>query len=293
MPLSLLSPAKLNLFLHITGRRDDGYHELQTLFQLLDYGDTLHFAQRQDDQITLTPAITGVKYEDNLIIQAALALKKYILAHPDIVANANLSGVDISIDKKLPMGGGLGGGSSNAATTLVALNHLWGADLSSPTLCNIGLTLGADVPVFINGHSAWAEGIGEKLQNIELPEQWFIVIKPDCHVPTADIFSIEELTRDSLAITVAAFFEQGGKNDCENVVCQRYPEVKKAIKWLSNFSDAKLTGTGACVFAAFSEENKAKAVLKQAKSLAKDNSWQCFLAKGINQSPALSFFGDK
>ena len=293
MPLSLLSPAKLNLFLHITGRRDDGYHELQTLFQLLDYGDTLHFAQRQDDQITLTPAITGVKYEDNLIIQAALALKKYILAHPDIVANANLSGVDISIDKKLPMGGGLGGGSSNAATTLVALNHLWGADLSSPTLCNIGLTLGADVPVFINGHSAWAEGIGEKLQNIELPEQWFIVIKPDCHVPTADIFSIEELTRDSLAITVAAFFEQGGKNDCENVVCQRYPEVKKAIKWLSNFSDAKLTGTGACVFAAFSEENKAKAVLKQAKSLAKDNSWQCFLAKGINQSPVLSFFDDK
>ncbi len=293
MILSLASPAKLNLFLHITGRRDDGYHELQTLFQLLDYGDTLHFAYRDDDEITLTPAISGVSYQDNLIIKAALALKKYILAHPDIASKANLVGIDINIDKKLPMGGGLGGGSSNAATTLIALNHLWKAQLSSQTLCNIGVKLGADVPVFINGFSAWAEGIGEKLQKVELAEQWFMVIKPDCHVPTADIFSREELTRDTLAITVAAFFEQGGKNDCENVVCQRYPEVKKAIKWLNNFSDAKLTGTGACVFAAFSNENQAKAVLAQAKSLAKDNGWQCFLAKGINQSPVLSFLNDE
>lgn len=292
MTLSLLSPAKLNLFLHITGQRDDGYHELQTLFQLLDYGDTLHFSPRQDNKITLAPPVAGVSYQDNLIIKAALALKKYIFANPSTTSAINLFGIDITIDKKLPMGGGLGGGSSNAATTLIALNHLWRARISSQTLCEIGLSLGADVPVFIQGVSAWAEGIGEKLHQIELPEQWFIVIKPNCHVATANIFSTEELTRDTLAITVAAFFERGGKNDCENVVCQRYPEVKKAIDWLSNFSDAKLTGTGACVFAAFSTESEAKTVLAQATLLEKENGWQCFLAKGINHSPSRSFLSN-
>lgn len=296
MTLSLLSPAKLNLFLHITGRRADGYHELQTLFQLLDYGDTLHFSRREDDQITLTPAIAGVTHHDNLIIKAALALKKHISSNSIDSSSSgpnktNLSGIDIRLDKKLPMGGGLGGGSSNAATTLLALNHCWQAQLSIKELCEIGVKLGADVPVFINGLSAWAEGIGEKLQAIELPEQWFLVIKPNCHVSTVDIFSREELTRDTLAITVAHFFEQGGKNDCENVVCQAYSEVEKAIKWLNKFSDAKLTGTGACVFAAFSSENEAKVVLKQAIALKKDDDWTCFVAKGINQSPIMSFLG--
>jgi 4-diphosphocytidyl-2-C-methyl-D-erythritol kinase len=290
MTLSLPAPAKLNLFLHITGRRADGYHELQTLFQLIDYSDTLHFSRREDATITLTPAIAGVAYDDNLIIKAALALKNYMLSKPATSNKLDLSGIDIQLDKKLPIGGGLGGGSSNAATTLVALNHLWKAGLNNKELCDIGVGLGADVPVFINGYSAWAEGIGEKLQPIELTQQWYLIIKPNCHVSTVDVFSREELTRDTLAIKVALFFEQGGKNDCQNVVCQAYPEVKKAIDWLSKFSDAKLTGTGACVFAAFSNENDAKALLEKASMLAKDNGWICFVARGINQSPIMSFF---
>jgi 4-diphosphocytidyl-2-C-methyl-D-erythritol kinase len=290
MTLSLPAPAKLNLFLHITGRRADGYHELQTLFQLIDYSDTLHFSRREDATITLTPAIAGVAYDDNLIIKAALTLKNYMLSKPATANKLNLSGIDIQLDKKLPIGGGLGGGSSNAATTLVALNHLWKAGLTNKELCDIGVGLGADVPVFINGYSAWAEGIGEKLQPIELTQQWYLIIKPNCHVSTVDVFSREELTRDTLAIKVALFFEQGGKNDCQNVVCQAYPEVKKAIDWLSKFSDAKLTGTGACVFAAFSNENDAKALLEKASMLAKDNGWICFVARGINQSPIMSFF---
>jgi 4-diphosphocytidyl-2-C-methyl-D-erythritol kinase len=292
MTLSLSSPAKLNLFLHITGRRADGYHELQTLFQLLDYGDTVHFSRRDDNEITLSPGIAGVTYHDNLIIKAALALKKHIASQLLKSTPLNLTGIDIQLEKKLPMGGGLGGGSSNAATTLVALNHLWQANLSTKELSDIGVKLGADVPVFINGYSAWAEGIGEKLQPIELAQQWFLVIKPNCHVNTADIFSREELTRDTLAIKVAAFFEQGGKNDCQNVVCQSFPEVKKAIEWLNNFSDAKLTGTGACVFAAFSSENEAKTVLNKALTLEKDEGWICFVAKGINQSPIISFLSN-
>jgi 4-diphosphocytidyl-2-C-methyl-D-erythritol kinase len=290
MTLSLPAPAKLNLFLHITGRRADGYHELQTLFQLIDYSDTLHFSRREDATIALTPAIAGVAYDDNLIIKAALALKNYMLSKPATSNKLDLSGIDIQLEKKLPIGGGLGGGSSNAATTLVALNHLWKAGLNNKELCDIGVGLGADVPVFINGYSAWAEGIGEKLQPIELTQQWYLIIKPNCHVSTVDVFSREELTRDTLAIKVALFFEQGGKNDCQNVVCQAYPEVKKAIDWLSKFSDAKLTGTGACVFAAFSNENDAKALLEKASMLAKDNGWICFVARGINQSPIMSFF---
>jgi 4-diphosphocytidyl-2-C-methyl-D-erythritol kinase len=293
MTLTLSSPAKLNLFLHITGRRADGYHELQTLFQLLDYSDTLHFTRRADNEITLSLGIDGVAYDDNLIIKAALALKKYIASQPLKSKPLNLTGINIQLEKKLPMGGGLGGGSSNAATTLVALNHLWQANLNTKELCDIGVKLGADVPVFVNGYSAWAEGIGEQLQAIELAQQWFLVIKPNCHVHTADIFSREELTRDTLAIKVATFFEQGGKNDCEIVVCQAYPEVERAITWLNNFSDAKLTGTGACVFAAFSNEDQANAVLNKALALKKDEGWTCFVAKGINQSPIISFLNNK
>ncbi|MGH1440208.1 MAG: 4-(cytidine 5'-diphospho)-2-C-methyl-D-erythritol kinase [Cellvibrionaceae bacterium] len=272
-PLVLLAPAKLNLFLHILGQRADGYHELQTLFQLLDYGDTLSFVAQDSPEIVLKPTLAGVSNDDNLIIRAARALQTH--------AKVN-KGAHIHLEKNLPMGGGLGGGSSNAATTLLALNELWSLHLPNEELCSIGLQLGADVPVFIQGRSAWAEGIGEKLSPIDLPEHWFLVIKPDCHVSTADIFSCEELTRDTLAITVAAFFEQGGQNDCEMTVCQRYPEVEKALKWLNKYSLARLTGTGACIFAHFDSEEEAKAVLREVPDY-----WECFAAKGINHSPAL------
>lgn len=283
--LTLPSPAKLNLFLHITGRRADGYHNLQTVFQLLDYGDDLHFTPRSDDQILLHHHLADVPTEHNLIIKAAKLLKQYLqkggasLQTPTDLTRF-IHGVDITLDKRLPMGGGLGGGSSNAATTLLALNHLWKAQLPIETLATLGLRLGADVPVFVHGFSAWAEGIGEDLQAIELPEPWYLVIKPNCHVATAEIFSNQELTRDTAAITVAAFFEQGGHNDCESVVCQHYPEVKKALKWLNNHENAQLTGTGACVFARFATRSQAEAVRNNTPT-----EWECFIAKGINQSP--------
>lgn len=271
--LRLSAPAKLNLFLHITGRRADGYHNLQTVFQLLDYCDQLEFSLRQDKHCTLSPPIAGIEPEDNLIIKAARALQS---------ACSTRKGADIAIDKKIPMGGGLGGGSSNAASTLLALNYLWEAHLSLEQLCELGIELGADVPVFIRGHSAWAEGIGEKLSPLALPEQWFLVIKPDCHVATEKIFLNQELTRDTSAITVAAFFEQGGKNDCEFVVCKHYPEVAEVIDFLrKNGNSAQLTGTGACVFTKFSKLDSAEEFAKKLPS-----HWDYFIAKGINDSSA-------
>ncbi len=276
--LTLLSPAKLNLFLHITGRRTDGYHNLQTVFQLLDYGDNLSFHPRHDNTITLSPELAGVVDQDNLIIKAAHLLQKHTQC---------TQGVDIHCEKHLPMRGGLGGGSSNAATTLVALNHLWDTSLTAPQLAELGLQLGADVPVFIYGHSAWAEGVGEQLHALELPDNWFLVIKPQCHINTAEIFSHEELTRDTAAITVAAFFEQGGKNDCEPVVCQCYPEVAAAIAWLNQHSAAQLTGTGACIFARFADLTQAEAVRQQVPE-----QWECFVAKGINRSPMQTLLCD-
>jgi 4-diphosphocytidyl-2-C-methyl-D-erythritol kinase len=269
--LTLMAPAKVNLFLHILGCRPDGYHELQTVFQLLDYGDTLTFGNRSDQHICIEPEIKGVRYQDNLIFKAAAALQ----AH-----TSSDRGVNIMLDKRLPMGGGLGGGSSNAATTLLALNQLWEVDLPVEELCSIGLNIGADVPVFIQGRSAWADGIGENLSPINLPERWFLIVKPGCHVSTADIFSCEELTRGTPAITVATFFEQGGQNDCEFTVSRRYPEVKKALTWLNRYSAAKLTGTGACIFTSFDTEARAKAVSQEVPS-----QWECFVAKGINYSP--------
>lgn len=277
--LSLLAPAKLNLFLHILGRREDGYHELQTLFQLLSYGDTLTFETRTDQQLALNDNIPGVETADNLIFRAA--------KHLQSVTGCQY-GANIAIEKRLPMGGGLGGGSSDAATTLVALNHLWQTDLSTDDLCIIGVSLGADVPVFIRGRTAWAEGIGEKLQPLDMPEHWFLVVKPDCHVATSNIFSHQQLTRDTLAITVAALFEQGGINDCEKVVCQLYPEIAEALKWLQQYSPAQMTGTGACIFAAFSSEGAALTVLEEIPQ-----KWEGFIAKGINHSPLLSFSVNK
>jgi 4-diphosphocytidyl-2-C-methyl-D-erythritol kinase len=270
--LTLLSPAKLNLFLHITGRRADGYHNLQTLFQLLDYGDTLSFTTRTDSQITLAPELPGVAFEHNLIIKAARALEPFKPAD---------AGVDIQLEKRLPMGGGIGGGSSNAATTLVALNHLWGCGLNKSQLQNIGLQLGADVPVFINAQTAWAEGVGEELKAIEMQPKWFLVIQPDCHVSTAEIFSHKDLTRDTSAIKVAAFLEQGGQNDCEALVRKLYPQVDNALIWLQKFDrNARMTGTGACVFASFASVEEA---LKVQAILPKNLPG--FVAQGVNQSP--------
>lgn len=276
--IQLFSPAKLNLFLHITGRRPDGYHQLQTLFQLLDYGDDLIFTPRNDGKLLLSPTLAGVKTQDNLIIKAARLLQQHSQTH---------KGANIQLNKRLPMGGGLGGGSSNAATTLVGLNALWGTQLSIETLATLGLQLGADVPVFVHGDTAWGSGIGEILQPLTLPERWYLVIKPCCTVSTTTIFSHQQLTRNTTAITVAAFFEQGGGNDCEDVVCQHYPEVKQALQWLRRYHAAQLTGTGACVFSAFPDKTQANAVLKEAP-----REWTCFIAKSINHSPHKSLLRD-
>lgn len=272
--LTLPAPAKLNLFLHITGRREDGYHNLQTLFQLLDHGDKLQFTLRNDGEIRLTPAIAGVPHEDNLIVKAARALQQ---------ASGTNQGATIQLDKRLPMGGGIGGGSSNAATTLLGLNYLWGSPLSPQQLADIGVSLGADVPVFVHGKTAWAEGVGEQLQAIDMPEKWYLVATPNCHVSTAEIFSHKDLTRDTSAIKVAAFLEQGGRNDCQPLVRKLYPEVGETLDWLSQFGHAQMTGTGASVFIAFDTEIAATAVLEQ---LPEDI--QGFVAKGVDTSPALS-----
>lgn len=269
--LSLASPAKLNLFLHITGRRPDGYHELQTIFQLLDHGDDITVTSRTDGQLILSSEIPNVPNADNLIIKAATLLQQ---------SSGTALGATITINKRLPMGGGLGGGSSNAATTLVGLNYLWQTGLSVDQLSELGLRLGADVPVFVRGHSSWAEGIGEILTPLTLPERWYLVVKPPCHVATEKIFSHQQLTRDTSAIKVAAFFEQGGHNDCEKAVSQSYPEVANALQWLRQFGVAQLTGTGACVFATFTDYDQAKVVLNKTPS-----EWECFIAKGINHSP--------
>ncbi|WP_020408984.1 4-(cytidine 5'-diphospho)-2-C-methyl-D-erythritol kinase [Hahella ganghwensis] len=287
--LTLPAPAKLNLFLHINFRRPDGYHELQTLFQLLDHGDQLTFTYQKSNKIALTPAIEGVCLEDNLIYKAAVKLREQALKDNK---PTTLCGVHIELEKKLPMGGGLGGGSSNAATTLLALNKLWQLDYSPEQLAGIGISLGADVPVFVLGHSAYAEGVGEQLRPVNLPETWYLVVHPGCHVSTANVFSNKQLTRDTPKSKIAPALEGDlgniakycdlTSNDCESVVCQLYPEIRQAINWLSQFSPAKLTGTGACIFASFSDKQRADNVLSQLPT-----NYQGFVAKGINKSPAI------
>ncbi|WP_347332089.1 4-(cytidine 5'-diphospho)-2-C-methyl-D-erythritol kinase [Marinimicrobium locisalis] len=272
-PLTLPAPAKLNLCLHILGRRPDGYHELQTAFQLLDYGDRLTFSPRADEKLLLTPDIPSLPPEENLIWRAAQLLKPFAQTG---------TGMHIELSKHLPMGGGLGGGSSNAATTLLALNRLWHCDRSNEQLQQLGLQLGADVPVFVAGHSAWAEGIGERLSPLKLPERWFLVLTPSTPVSTAEIFCHKDLTRGTAPITVAAFFERGGKNDCQPLVRRLYPEVDKALIWLEKFaSNATMSGTGASVFAIFESEAEAQRGLSQTPK-----QWSAFVARGINQSPA-------
>jgi len=274
--LSLEAPAKLNLFLHINRQRPDGYHELQTVFQLLDRGDTLHFSARDDAEINLSPAFEGLRCEDNLIYRAALKLRE----HCGIKLGAN-----IYIEKRLPAGGGVGGGSSDAATTLLGLNYLWNCGLSLDQLAEIGLTLGADVPVFVRGHSAFAEGIGENLQPIELVENWFVVLRPNCHVSTAEIFSNQLLTRDTPKIKIAPASEGQDfghyRNDCEAVATKLYSEIRDTINWLNQFGNGRLTGTGACCFCSVESKTKAEQILNEAQS-----KFEGFIAKGVNLSPA-------
>lgn len=265
------APAKLNLMLRVTGRRPDGYHLLQTVFQITDLCDYLMFRPVSDGRVTLKNPIPGVPEQDDLTVRAANLLKQH---------TGCSEGVCIEIEKNLPMGGGLGGGSSDAATTLVVLNKLWQLGLSNDELMALGLKLGADVPVFVFGHSAWGEGVGEKLEAITLPERWFVIIKPDCHVNTKEIFLSEELTRDSEIIKMADFVAGDDRNDCTPVVSKLYEPVNLALAKLSEFSEARLTGTGACVFASFDSEEEARGVYERVK-----NEWLVFLAKGRNRSP--------
>jgi 4-diphosphocytidyl-2-C-methyl-D-erythritol kinase len=264
--IEALSPAKLNLFLHVTGQRDNGYHELQTAFQLLNWGDRMRFEITETTGITLHPPVAGLPNEDNLIFRAAASL-----GLPED------RGVAISIEKVIPMGGGLGGGSSNAAVTLLALNDLLDLGYSVGELALKGAALGADVPVFVRGTSAWAEGIGDELTPLELPARWFVIIYPDCHVSTKEIFGAPELTRNTPPITVSAFFEGPVRNDLQPVVESRYEQVSTAIKWLSNHGSAMMTGSGACVFASFQSQAEAQRIAEDAK-----REFNVFVAKGIN-----------
>jgi len=268
--LTLPAPAKLNLMLHITGRRADGYHELQTLFQFLDYGDELVLRPREDGQIRLLTELPGVDHDSNLIVRAARLLQR---------ESGCALGADIQLTKRLPMGGGIGGGSSDAATTLVGLDHLWNTGLGEDRLAELGLNLGADVPVFVRGRAAFAEGVGERLQPVDLPEPWFLVIAPQVSVSTAEIFADPELTRNTPAITVRSLLAGGGHNDCQPVVEKRYPEVRNALSLLNKFVQARMTGTGACVFGSFPNEGEADKVRRQLPA-----TLPSFVARGRNVS---------
>ena len=254
MKLTCPAPAKLNLFLHVTGRRADGYHLLQTLFRFIDLHDTLHFSLRADGVVHRTNDIAGVAEEQDLCVRAARLLQK---------ETGCTQGVDITVEKRIPMGGGLGGGSSDAATTLIALNRLWSLGLTRERLMSVGLRLGADVPVFVFGENAFAEGVGEKLQAYPLPEAWYVVLFPPVHVPTEKIFSHPELTRDSVSIIMRALSTQSLRNDLQPVVCSLYPEVAGYLAELGRYGKAMMTGSGACVFAEFESRSEAEAVLQK------------------------------
>jgi 4-diphosphocytidyl-2-C-methyl-D-erythritol kinase len=273
------APAKLNLFLHITGQRDDGYHLLQTVFQLLDFGDQLQFRLRDDGQIIRRTDVPGVSADQDLVVRAARLLKQE-------TGGNNGKGADIWIDKRLPMGGGLGGGSSDAATTLVALNQLWQTGLSTEQLCELGLQLGADVPVFVRGSSAWAEGVGEQLVPVELPKRWFVVLCPAINVSTAHVFGNSQLRRDCPPITIRDFLQQpeACTNVCEPLVSQQYPEVAEALALLGQFGPARMTGTGASCFVAFESEQSARQAWSEIRPQWRE-AGQGFVAGGVNRSP--------
>lgn len=277
------APAKLNLFLHVTGRRADGYHLLQTAFQLIDHGDLLHFERRDDGIISRTSDIAGVPESSDLIMRAAHLLKS--TAQPRL--KADHFGARIAVEKRLPMGGGLGGGSSDAATTLIALNHLWQTGLSRSELMTLGLQLGADVPFFIFGQNAFAEGVGEALVPLTTPDCWYVVIEPGVSVPTAAIFSHPDLTRDTKPVRMLDFSKAPigfGKNDLQVVATKLFPPIDQAIEWLSQYGDARMTGSGACVFCAFAQECQADEVLK-AVHASGQVKWRAWKAKSIERHP--------
>ena len=273
--ITLPAPAKLNLFLHITGQRDDGYHNLQSVFQLLDYGDKLTITPTDSKDIQFSCTMEELENSQNLVLRAAQLLFK---------ETGGIGGAHILLKKVLPTGGGLGGGSSDAATTLLGLNRLWNCGLKPDELARLGLALGADVPVFVKGFSAWAEGVGELLQVIDIPERWYLVLTPDCPVSTGQVFSHPQLTRHTPAIKIAGFPFSGSKNDCETLVCSLYPEVKKVLDWLSCISEARMTGTGSSVFAAYETEQEAKQALQQAR-IDLPGLKSAFVARGVNESP--------
>ena len=271
------APAKLNLFLHIVGRRPNGYHELQTCFQFVDLCDDIHFSLRLDGEVRRLRGAPGVSEDTDLCVRAARNLQSM---------SGCALGVDIDVVKRIPMGAGLGGGSSDAATCLVALNRLWGLDLPTADLAALGLTLGADVPVFVQGRAAWAEGVGERLTPLYPPlapsEDNYLIVKPNVFVSTAEVFQDPELTRNSPHITIHGFLASGGRNDCLGVVRRRYPEVARALDWLSLFGHARLTGTGACVFVELESLDRGREIVRKLPA-----AFDAFLVRGSNDSPLL------
>ncbi|MCU8074758.1 4-(cytidine 5'-diphospho)-2-C-methyl-D-erythritol kinase [Shewanella sp. SM29] len=269
------APAKLNLFLHVNGRRADGYHELQTLFQFIDYCDMLDFKVTESAELILHSNISNVVADsDNLILRAAKSLQQ---------TTGFTGGAEIWLDKRLPMGGGLGGGSSDAATTLVALNTLWNTQLSTEELAKIGLKLGADTPVFIHGFAAFAEGVGERLQGVNPSEPWYLIIAPDAHVSTAEVFQDPLLPRDTPKLAIDTLMNQPWANDCQKLVVSKYPQVAKALGWLLEYAPSRMTGTGACVFGEFTQKQQALAALAKLPS-----EMQGFVAQGMNLSPLIT-----
>jgi 4-diphosphocytidyl-2-C-methyl-D-erythritol kinase len=282
------APAKLNLFLHVVGRRPDGYHLLQSVFQLIDRSDTLHFDVRSDGRIVRTTDVPGVPEEQDLIVRALRALQaEYERRHGRLPP-----GIDVAVEKRLPMGGGLGGGSSDAATALMAANHLWQAGLTDAELIALGLPLGADIPFFLFGETAFAEGVGEALQAVPGPDCWYVVIEPGVSVPTGAIFTAPDLTRDTKAITISDFSRRHveskdligfGKNDLQDVAARQFPPVAEAIEWLGSYGAARMTGSGSCVFCAFSTEQEAEQVLTQVPA-----RWRAWKAKALQRHPMKS-----
>jgi 4-diphosphocytidyl-2-C-methyl-D-erythritol kinase len=265
------APAKLNLFLHVTGQREDGYHLLQTVFQFIDLSDQLDFRILEHPQISLSSSYSGIETDQDLIIRAARNLQSETSCR---------LGAEITINKQIPMGGGLGGGSSDAATTLVALNQLWSLNLPNLQLQHIGVQLGADIPIFIHGHAAWAEGVGDRVTPVDPEEDWKLVLYPGCSVATAEIFRAGDLTRNTPAITIRDFLKAGGHNDCEGPARCRYPEISRALDWLAEFAPAQMTGTGSCVFASFSNRGDAEAVFERIPQ-----NWQGYVTRAMNRSP--------
>lgn len=270
-PLCVPAPAKINLFLHIVGRRPDGYHLLQTAFRMLDWGDEITLQRRDDGLILRTSDVPGVPAESDLVVRAARALQ---------AASGSRFGADIGVLKRIPMGGGLGGGSSDAASVLLALNRLWGCGLSRQALQDLGLKLGADVPFFIFGETAFAEGVGEALRSLAVPPAWYVVVAPPVSVPTAEIFSAKELTRDTEILIMQGFAAHKTRNDMQAVVCVKYPEVAESLEWLSQYGDARMSGSGACLFAPFDTEGQARQVAASAPS-----GWKVWVARGLDRHP--------